>query len=158
MRFCLVAVGLLGSSVLAQPSLGVHSGLVIPTGDFAQEYTVSPALGVDLLVPFWFGDLESSLEYVFLGAESEGRSAYMLPVLFGGRIGVGDYVCAGGGIALHVLRWEEGSLEEKSSEFGGYWNVCTRAPVLGRELEIGWKVHLLDFEDTALSFTVGTYF
>lgn len=158
MRFCLVAVVLAVPCAFAQPALGVHSSVLIPTGNFAQSYTVSPSVGVDLLVPFWFGQLESSLEYVFLGAESEERSAYLMPVLFGGRIGVSDYVYAGGGIALHVLDWEEGAQEEKSSEFGGYWNIGTDVPIFGRNFDIAWKIHLLDFEDTALSFTVATYF
>lgn len=34
----------------------------------------------------------------------------------------------------------------------------TQVPIFGPEFEIAWKIHRLDFEDTALSFGVGMYF
>lgn len=157
MRNTMFLILLCGSCILAQPSVGVHTGVLIPTGDFSQTYSLSPAVGVDLLVPFLFGYLESSLEYVFLATENENRSAYLIPVLFGGRMGFG-FIYFGGGVALHTLKWEENGQEEKTSKFGGYWNIGTNVPILNHDIEIAWKIHLLDFDDTVLSLTVGTYF
>ncbi|MCD4776186.1 MAG: hypothetical protein K8S15_09090 [Candidatus Aegiribacteria sp.] len=157
MRNMLFLVLLCGSCALAQPSVGVHTGILIPTGEFAQTYSLSPAVGVDILVPFLFGHLESSLEYVFLTTESENRSAYMIPVLFGGRMCFGS-LYFGGGVALHTLKWEEAGQEEKTSEFGGYWNIGTDVLIFNRDIEIAWKIHLLDFDDTVLSLSAGTYF
>ena len=139
---------------------GVHGGLMVPTGDFADVYKLSPMIGGNLLAHMTSYAIEASASYIFLSPEDvlgTDYSANMFAILGGVRSYSGT-LFLGGGLALHIISWDSGTADDSNSEFGAYGNVGTILPMGGNDIELSAKLHWIDFDDVVLTLTAGINF
>lgn len=161
MKLVFAAVLLLSVCAFAGVTeFGVHGGLMLPTGDFADAYKISPMIGGNLLAHMTSYALEFSASYIFLSPEDDlpdDFSANMFAILGGIRSYSGT-LFLGGGIALHITSWDSGTTDDSETDFGAYGNVGTILPMGGNDIELSAKLHWIDFDEVGIGLTAGINF
>jgi hypothetical protein len=139
---------------------GAHAGIFVPTGDMSDAYEMSPMLGAQILAHFASFAIEGSASYVFLATDEslgDDASASMIPLLAGVRSYSGN-LFGGGGLAVHIISFDDGTTDESESYIGAWGGVGTEIPLGSMELELLAKLHWIDFDEMGISLTAGTYF
>jgi hypothetical protein len=142
---------------------GLHGGVIVPTGDPGDAYSVSYLLGGQILIHLPVYTIEGSASYAFLQdkADQENFSAHMIPLLAGIRTSCGP-LFYGGGAALHFIGTEYDITDDSSSEhsdsyFGAYATLGTSVPLAGRSIELAAKAHWIDFDEIWIALQAGIY-
>jgi hypothetical protein len=140
---------------------GAHAGVLLPSGNGGDFYSISPLLGLNILAHMPIYAIEGSVGYGILQAKEDHTdfSASLIPVLAGIRSYAGP-IFYGGGAGMYISSVSYLGYDNSESEFGAYGNLGMIIPTGSMDIEASIKYHLVDFDtDKAwFSLTAGTYF